>query len=140
MLGTENDSIVSYTTNVTFQGYSTESILTAGRAMVCLRVIGNRESDLPLLSPLRASFFRLFRSRFPVFVSLPSFRKLSLAAAAMPGWTRANRQRGEEYQKGLPAGGWTQGPWESERNLPRILRTSCLHRRQGADQEFHFIF
>ena len=45
LVDTENYSIVSYTTNVTFQGYSTESILTEGRAMVCLPAIGKRESD-----------------------------------------------------------------------------------------------
>lgn len=88
--------------------------------MVCMPAIGKsvrgrdwlaRLSPFPL--PLSASFFRLFRSRFPVFVRpsvspvrLPSFlrhkRKLSLAAV-MPGWTKANRQRGEEYQKGVAA-------------------------------------
>ena len=45
LVDTENDSIVSYTTNMTFQWYSTESILTEGRAMVCLPAIGKRESD-----------------------------------------------------------------------------------------------
>ena len=98
---------------------STKSILTTRRAMVRLPAIGKRETPAsrrgyPPLFPHRFFAYsgRVFLFSSPPFVFLPSFlrrkRKLSLAPpsfppslAVMAGWTKANRQRGTEYQKGV---------------------------------------
>ena len=53
------------------QRYSTESLLTEGGQWSACRPLVRGRATSRCSLPLRASFFRLFRSRFPVFVSLP---------------------------------------------------------------------